>query len=176
MRFSNFKYGLVTIILIFVLGCKKANDKNEPSNEITVKEDVSLNAKQIAGLNYTEYVLSNLAVKETQDWLKLQELNSQIEILKKADLSFFNNDNELLSTFFKELKAEIPQQLKTNAIEARIIVLETSSFKLEGASKLVKMDKKTLLDYVKSVLVSHSNLILQINKKLEKDAQDISLY
>ena len=59
-----------------------------------------------------------------------------IPLLKKGDLSFFNDETELVTTFIKELKEEIPEKLNTPSIQARISVLETCFFKLEGIKDL----------------------------------------
>ena len=86
---------------------------------------------------------------------------------------FKNLLGEFGVTSIKELKEEIPEKLNTPSIQARISVLETCFFKLEGIKDLKNIDKKTILSFIKEVLISHSNLILQINKKLEQESQKI---
>ena len=132
--------------------------------------------EHINDASYFEERISNKK-KEIKNGLEISEINfddvSKIEILKKGDLSFFNDETELVTTFIKELKEEIPEKLNTPSIQARISVLETCFFKLEGIKNLKNIDKKTILSFIKEVLVSHSNLILQINKKFEQESQKI---
>jgi hypothetical protein len=173
MNFSRFKITFFLSIFFLFTSCNSNTSKNSPAEEIKVQEIVKLNKKDIETIEYTEYGPSDLTLKETQNWLKFQELNTQIELLKKGDLSFFNNENELLSTFFKELKSDLPDRLESKAIVSRISALETVSFKLEGTTRLKRIDKATLLNYVKDVLIANTNLVFQINKKLEQESQII---
>ena len=174
MSFNNFIKSFVIIFCFFsIINCKnKNNELITIDNSITYQE-INITAKDIEGIKYTDYALSNLSEKQIEDWLQFQELNTQIEILKKGDLSFFNDETELLSTFIIELKDQIPEDLNSPSIKSRLSVLETCFFKLEGVKDLKNIDKKTILSYIKDVLVSHSNLTLQINKKLEQESQNI---
>jgi len=172
MRFNNLIKSIAVLIgFISLFNCKEKKTEID-SNPVTY-EEINITSKDIEGIKYTDYALSNLSEKQIENWLQFQELNSQIEILKKGDLSFFNDETELVTTFIKELKEEIPEKLNTPSIQARISVLETCFFKLEGIKNLKNLDKKTILSFIKEVLISHSNLILQINKKLEQESQKI---
>lgn len=165
---------IFTTLITFNFSCKKetATEINSETEE-TKTSDININTKDIEKLKYTEYVLSDLAETKTQDWVKFQELITQIEILKKGDLSFFQDDKTLLETFLTDLKNEIPSQLNEPSILVRLNVLETTAFKLEGITELSNLDKNTILNYIKDVLVAYTNIIFQINKKLEKDSQRI---
>jgi len=164
-----------TVLTILNFSCKKTTTietESTPATE-TKASDIKITAKDIEKLDYTEYVLSDLAETKTQDWTKFQELIAQIEILKKGDLSFFQEDKTLLETFLTDLKSEVPALLNEPAILVRLNVFETTAFKLEGISELSNLDKNAILNYVKDVLISYTNIIFQINKKLEKDSQNI---
>lgn len=172
MRFNKLIISFAILFsLILIFNCKEKKSEID-SNPVTY-EEINITQKNIEGIKYTEYALSNLSEKQIEDWLRFQELNSQIEILKKGDLAFFNDETELLTTFINELKEQIPKKLNSPAIQSRLSVLETCFFKLEGINNLKNLDKVTILDYIKDVLVAHSNLILQINKKLEQESQNI---
>jgi hypothetical protein len=159
---------------IFNFSCKKEISADTTTTIEDAKTyEIKITAQDIKKLNYTEYALSDLAESKTQDWLKFQELSTQIEVLKKGDLSFFQNDKTLLKTFLSDLKSEIPLQLSDPSILVRLNVLETTAFKLEGITKLGNLDKTTILNYIKDVLVSYTSIVFQINKKIEKDSQNI---
>lgn len=162
-------------LVVFNFSCKKtATIETESSAATETKaSDIKITAKDIEKLDYTEYALSDLAEAKTQDWVKFQELVTQIEILKKGELTFFQEDKTLLETFLTDLKKEIPSHLNEASILVRLNVFETTAFKLEGISELSNLDKNTILNYIKDVLVSYTNIIFQINKKLEKDSQKI---
>lgn len=176
MKNRNFLATLFFLTLAtFNFSCKQTTTSETESSESTETKsyDIKITAKDIQKLNYTEYVLSDLAKVKTQNWIKFQELSSQIEILKKGELSFFQDDKTLLETFLSDLKSEIPSELNIPSILVRLNVLDTTVHKLEGISELGNLNKDTVLNYIKDLLVAYTNLIFQINKKLEKDAQKI---
>ena len=88
-------------------------------------------------------------------------------------MSFFKENNELLVAFVKDLKEGIPEEINTPLINARLVALETKMLKLEGVVNLSNPDKKEVLSVIKDFLTAFSNLNLQINKKIEKDSQNI---
>ena len=164
----------VCIILLYgcfilLMGC--VNDK-KPSDMIdseTADEKAPITAKIISNLNFTDYALSSNGEKITEDWKKYQELAIQINYLKKADLSFFNGDRDILKGFIDTLKLKIPDTLQTNAIISRTTIIETMLYRLNENLTLDNISDSLKLQSVKEVLVAFSNLNYQINKKLEKD-------
>lgn len=162
---------LVFLFIISVLGC---NNKLNKENEV-VQPDVkksTITEKDIEQLEYTEYALSDLAVTATQDWIKFQELSNQIIILKKGEFSFFE-DKALLKSFITDLKNQTPESLDDSSIHVRLTVLETTFLKIESINNLGNVSKDTKISYIKDALMAYNNLIIQINKKLEKDSQPI---
>lgn len=156
------------LMIAFVLSCQKktetiqTTEKETPSNEIS--------AKDISDLKYTDYALDAEAKKILIDWQKFQELNIQLGYLKQGDLNFFRNQQEEVKTLFDSLKVKIPEPINVIPIVSRITVLETKSLKLHTNLTLANIEKATKLASIKEVLVAHANLILQINKKIEYDA------
>ena len=161
----------MSMVLFVVLGCKKNNASAEALSQSENSQAYKITSRDIDQLKYTDFALSDLADASTKDWLKFRELLSQIDILKKGDLSFFKDDKAILVSFITDLKNEIPEVVNTVSVVVRLSVLETVLFKLEGVSNLNNVNKDVLLKAVKEVLVAHSNLILQINKKFEKESQ-----
>lgn len=97
-----------------------------------------------------------------------------MEYLKSADLAFFKSEPTLLDVFINDLEKEIPDAIKTNEILARITALETKILKLNSLLTLGNIPKKERLEGIKETLVAMSNLNLQINKKFEFEANNIS--
>lgn len=161
------KYLSIFILLCF-LSCKKQQEK---SDLIVVKKNDSLliKEKDIAKLQYTDYLLDDRtrnAVVNWQDYSKLQEV---IDNVKKNNFSFFKGDAQAVRDLLKNLKQTIPYEVNTPSILARIAALETKIFKLESISKLPTSSKSEILELTKELLVTFSNLNLQMNKKLEAD-------
>ena len=73
----------------------------------------------------------------------------------------------------KELRKDIPDTLKTQSVLSRITIVENMLYKLDEAYKLNTTTKTELAASVKALLISYSNLNFQLNKKLEKDNQNI---
>lgn len=165
------KFGSIILQLFFVMLISCGNDKGaqEPLDNKADNEGVEITTKAIQNLDYSDYVLSNEAEKELANWEKYQELAIQVNYLKKADLSFFNGDKELLKKFLEEFKIGLQEKLKTNPIISRMAIVETSILRLNDNLTLDNISGKDKLESVKEVIVAFSNLNYQINKKLESD-------
>ena len=106
-------------------------------------------------------------------WEKYTEFQKVILDVKVANLSFFRDNNEILTVLIDELKTTIPEMVNTPQVMARIIALETTLYKLESNVNLSNAKKETVISAVKEFLIAFSNLNLQMNKKLEKESQNI---
>lgn len=157
---------LSVLLIITAASCKNKEEQ-------AVKEDTTSNgltAKEISDLKYTDYVLDAKAKELLIDWQRFQELNIQMKYLKQGDLNFFKNEQSEVKVLFDSLKVNIPGAINIKPIISRITVLETKSLKLHSNLSLLNIEKATKLGSVKEVLVAYANLILQINKKIEYDA------
>ena len=106
-------------------------------------------------------------------WQPYITIADAVESLKQADFSFFTADIEVFNSAIKDLENTIPEPIKTQSIQARVLALKTQLLKLKGLVALQAISKKEKLLAVKEVFVAFSNLNLQINKKVEKDSQNI---
>ena len=166
-------YILSSLLLCVNLSCDKTTTSSDKTLQEIDPEILKISANDINQIKYTEFALSDLSEKGIKDWLKFQELQEEIVILKKGDLSFFKEDKTILQSFITDLKVEIPEALNIPSILVRLSVLETSIFKLEGISNFNNIKNELLLTAIKDVLIANSNIILQMNKKFEKDSQNI---
>jgi len=168
------KISVSLLIILFISSCNSETTSDSNTDEEIVTIDSSkITAKDIAKLRYTDYALSNLTRSKTVNWQKFNELTEKIEVLKTGDLSFFRDDKAILVGFLNDLKSEVPESLKTSAILVRLTVIETAFLKLEGLASLSSAKKEDLLIIIKDVLLSYTNLVFQMNKKFEKESQNI---
>ena len=161
---------ILGLCCVTVMSC--GDDKSttiETETVATTDQNARITAKTIESLNYNDYVLSSEAEKAIISWDKYRELESQIRFLKKADFSFFNGDKELLTTFIREFKTQMPEEFKTNPIISRNAIIETALLKLNENLTIDNIERKDKLLGIKALFVAFSNLNYQINKKLEKD-------
>lgn len=166
MRFLFFLFFLI------ITSCQDSQNKNAENTlsdsfaEVVSKEDVQ-------SLNYIDFVLDSKVERAISSWEKYNELQKVILDIKDANLSFFRDNNEIITALINDLKTTIPEQIKSPHIEARILVLETKLFKLESHSNLSNIKKETILKAIEEVLIAFSNLNFQMNKKIEKESQRI---
>jgi len=161
--------------IILSNSCKKEEgtvtaESSQITNEV---KDSKITNKDIEALDYIEYVLSERSEQSTRDWLKFQELRKHIDDLKKGDLSFFKEEKTIIQEFTTELESQIPESLNDASINARLVALKTTIYKLHDDATLNNHDKKLLLISIKETLIAQISLIFQINKKFEKDGQQI---
>ena len=169
------RHGPFYILVCFLvnIGCNNApTQKLEETKEVS-EHIKDITPKDIESLRFEDYALSDDSRKALENWQKYQDLNEQIDFIRKADFSFFSGDSKVLKAFLNDFKTEMPETIKTAPILSRIIALETKILKLNSILRLNNMDKATRVDAIKEVLVAMSNLNLQINKKFELEANRV---
>jgi len=157
-------------VMVFFSSCP---DKKSTLQEGSDKVDVSSNtitAGDIEQIKILEFGLSADGKKLTEDWTPFQTLNTEIENLNSGDLTYFQQDPELLQTQFKELRTSLPDTLKSKPVEARLLAFETKLYMMNNELNLQNFPKEEKIQSIKEFLIAYSNLVLQMNKKLELDA------
>ena len=174
--YSKGELKMRVLLILGVLFCCLSCAKQEESNVLNeIQEDTvsQITKEDISKLNFREFILDAKAEKSLESWQKYYELDNIINNVNQANLTFFKNNNEILIAFIDDLKGTTPEVIDTPLIMARLVVLETKIFKLEGVVNLSNPSKKEVLSVIKECLSAFSNLNLQINKKFEKDSQNI---
>lgn len=167
------KHFVLLLSIFLVMGCKSETEQAITDVSATNKDAERITTIDIENLKYTDYVLSPDSKEAVSNWQRFQELTMQMEYLKQADFSFFGGKNEILTTFLKDLRRDMPQTVATPAIKERLIALETKLLKLHSTLMLSNAKKSEKLNNIKELLVATSNLHLQINKKFELESQVI---
>ena len=165
-------YKLIAVFIVCLLiSC--GNDKTKQVDVSIDKQDLSIIEKEdLSKLNYTDFILERNSRTKISDWIKYDELEEKINELKKADLSYFKGDKEVVETLVKEFLETIPDSINTDAINARILVVQNMYYKLNSTINLSTSTKVELKKAITDFFESFSNLNFQINKKFEKDSQD----
>ncbi|NNC48991.1 MAG: hypothetical protein HKO01_00465 [Flaviramulus sp.] len=160
------------IIIILLVSCKNNEESNVP-NVIENQQVQDINVEDISNLKYVDYVLDFKTEEAIKDWQEYYELQSVINEVIKSDLSFFNDNEENINILISKLKENIPAEVKSDGILARLLVLETKLLKLQSLSNLSTTTKEELLTIIKEFFVSFSNVNFQMNKKIEFDNRAI---
>ena len=163
---------IISIFCFMLVGCGDDKSTAEIESTDSTEQEIKITAKAIENFKYTDYALSAESEEALSNWDKYQELAIQLSYLKKADLSFFNGDKEVLKKFIGEFISTTPQQFLTNPIMSRTAIIETTLLKLNENLTLDNIEGRDKLLSVKEVLIAFSNLNYQINKKLERDTFD----
>lgn len=162
-------YSLLSLnLLLWVQSCKET-PSNPPSQP-------QMNVAPIPSEEVQEQdpPISNNAVrKEFSEWNNYPTLDTAIKILENGDSTFFKTPIEDINQLFLDIKKSIPKSLKTNGILARVKVTETLSRKLHELYNVENTDLNELDQTKIDLIESHNNLIFQINKTREKEAQQI---
>lgn len=162
----------VLILLICFAACTNAKKENTLTDQ--EKNDARTVSKEtISNLDYIEFVLDPKAEQLFETWAKYAELQNLATNLKQGDLSFFKDNSELLLALIEDFKATIPEEINSPSILVRIKALETKMYKLESAVSLNTTSKEYLTASIKELLIAFSSFHLQVNKKFEKESQNI---
>lgn len=162
---------LISLLSIFVvfLTCKKDQENTEVVVEKPI-ESLEITAKDVSKIRYTDYILDERTENAIINWNEYKQLANVIHNVKKGNFSFFSNNEKETNDLLRNLKQNIPLEVNSNAITARIIAFETKLLKLQSLYNLSTTSKQELIGLTKEFLVAFSNLNLQMNKKLEADS------
>ncbi len=163
---------LVLFICVFC-SCKK-NGREQPDNIGGDQDSTTISKDELQKLNFTEFVLDPDSEKYIAGWWKYKELEDKINKLKNADFSYFKSDKKIIETLIKEFKKTGLLDINEEAIQARILVVETMYLKLNNTINISSSTKEEIKKAITNLLEAFSNLNYQINKKLERDSQNIS--
>ncbi len=158
---------------LLLLSCNNASKESKPEQTFVEPVSKSLSEKDISKLKYIDYGLDTKTENVIENWLKYKELETLVQNVKKGDLSYFNDNKEIIKTFLTEFEKTIPDTINTAPVLARIVAFKTKLYKLESLSNLGTTTKQELGMTIKEFLESFSNLNLQMNKKLESDSHQI---
>lgn len=165
----NIKFLGVLGLCILLFNCKNVEETDQ--NDVVDKNiDQNITAADISNLDFTEFILDPKAKKITDNWMIYNEFKDQVANIKAGDLSY---EQKTINDFFKGFKETVPDSLNTNAIIARITVIENSLYLIENISKLSTTTNEELMNSIKAYLIAASNLDFQINKVVEKESQQI---
>lgn len=169
-------HSLVTaFFIVFILASCQSN-KNETVEEQTETTNTwEFSKEDLKTLDQAEFVIDVKAKPTIAQWSKYNEAVQLVEDIKSGNLSFFMENHELVEALVKDLKENLPEAIATPAVKARLLVFETQLFKLESELNLDTANRDSVLKTAKKTLLAFNNITLQINKKYEKESQQIEM-
>lgn len=163
----------ILFLLLIVVACNNKTQQEPETFEEQKKTISLLTEADISKLNYVEFDLDQKVLALTESWEPFTKLKTTVTNFKKADFSFFEEDERASTELIFALKKEIPDTLKTQSVLSRITIVENTLHKLDEAHELSSTTKAQLASALKELFIACSNLNFQLNKKLEKDSQHI---
>ncbi|WP_375239860.1 hypothetical protein [Aurantibacter sp.] len=162
------------IILVFFLisSCIDNSKKETEENTSLVKKEV-LTKGLISKLKFNDILLDKPAKVLVEEWKSYTAIDQAILNIKDLNFSFFTEQEDIFNSTLLELKTTIPENIDSQPINARVLVLQNQLYRFQEELKIKKQLEKDDLIFIKDVFVAFSNLNLQINKKLEKEEQQI---
>ncbi len=164
---------VILIILICALFSCRNNNADQPNINVIVQDSTSITKADIEKLNYNEFILDEDSDKKIVGWLKYREMSDRITEIKNGDLSYFKGDKKIVETFIQEFTDTVPSNIDDEAIQARVLIVRTMYLKLNSVISMSTSSKTAIEKSIKDLLEAFSNLNFQINKKFERDAQNI---
>lgn len=173
---KNSNYNIIKTIGIFafillIFSCQKKENDNE--HEVGEKTSQSITEGDIEKLDFIDFGLDIKTEQAIESWEAYYQIQDLTTSLRKGDINFFIENTDAIKTLLTDLKTTIPEKVNTQATQARLLVLETKMSKLESLANLNTTTKDELALAIKDFLQSFSNLNFQMNKKLEKEGQNI---
>lgn len=169
------KYSMLLLCVISLLACQSEPKAESQESDQESTSTAALSQVDIDAINYKDYVLSSEAKSTLESWKNYSELSRHINALKKADLSFFKSEEEIMKGFIEEFKTGMPDAISTESIKARVLVVENDLLKMQSLANLSNIKKAELLKAVEDLFLAYANLNLQINKKFELESQNIEI-
>lgn len=156
-------YILFFTILFLNLGCKDDSTDTEEQEP-----------KEVVGFIYGEKgfdlpQLSPLASEETVQWGVLNDLLDEIKKIYGSDYMSVRIRAENVKEYTDSVVNSIPDGLRTQAINSRILVLKTRAGLLYESSHLGSIDTSQIQKSIRELNRATANLLMQFNEKAQKD-------
>jgi hypothetical protein len=159
-------------VCFFSLSCINNSDKEIVKETTVIQKDI-LTKGLISKLKFNDILLDKSAKVIIEEWKSYTAIDKAIIDIKSLKFTFFTEQEDIFRSTLLELKTTIPEAIDSQPIKARILVLQNQLYRFQEELKIKKQLKKEDIIFIKEVFVAFSNLNLQINKKLEKEAQQI---
>ncbi|WP_299250305.1 hypothetical protein [uncultured Lacinutrix sp.] len=162
---------LIIALLVTLSSCKKEVTTTETT--LVTSDSTKITKEDISKINYIEYGIDNKAKATLDSWQAYNTISSAIDQIKQADFTFFKTDDAIFNTTLKDIETTTPEAIDSEPIKARILILRTKLLKLRESVNLNTASKTEKLIAIRELFQSFSYVTLQINKKFEKEAQNI---
>lgn len=158
----------ILLIALFI-GCKQ--NKSEGSKE-TETEKKTLALKQKVEISREQVVLLPEAQEITNQWLAYITAQSEMENFKNYTLNNVISNATPISEIMNSLKGTVPARLNSNAVQARLGVLETKAKILKQLTEKREVNPEEISKTAKEIPLEFNNFKIQINELFQKTLEE----
>lgn len=148
--------------------CSDASNKNSQISELTQDQTTLYGNQDFIFPPFTED-----AYTKVMEWSVFEEFHTELKTLNGHTKGMLQSKTERLLIYADSLTKKLPNDLYTNSIISRMIVVKTRINLLAQEVNAPKVDSLRLQNYMKETNNAVKNLIIQINEKIEKDKIDL---
>lgn len=163
---------IILMLLVVFSACKKEVKPSTAVDNVTV-DSTKVTKEDISKIKYIEYGIDNKAKETLDSWTAYNTISRAVDALKEGDFTFFDADDTAFNTILKDIETTTPEKINSEPIKARVLILRTKLLKVREVLTLKTSTKTEKIAALKALFQSFSYVTLQINKKFEKEAQNI---
>ena len=160
-------------MLLVTLSACKQEVKTDTNVTLIENDTTKVTKEDISKINYIEYGIDKKAKVTLDSWEAYNTISRAINGVKEADFTFFMADEEVFNTTLNDIETTTPANINSEAIKARVLILRTKLLKFRAILSLNTSTKKDKLIAIKELFQSFTYVTLQVNKKFEKESQNI---
>ncbi len=155
-----------TVVFLLVISC------GNPSETVENSEDTQHPSTLFGNKNFEFPVLDTNAKEYITQWGAYEDFEGEAKSINGRTIDDLQATTERLILRIDSLTKKVPDTLKTQAIESRVMVAKTRASLLFQEVRKSRIDSAKLQDQINEMNLATKNLILQINEKFLKDAID----
>jgi len=167
---NNFSHFLLFIIICCTFSCNDKNDAPTQKNETYIN---AIDTLQIANsINLKPRVkLTAKAKTAVEQWSFYIDLTKKIDSIPSKTLGQLKNNLDKFATLYQNEEAadeaevsQTPPEVKTNAIDARLLAIETQVHILQNLADMNEPDPSKISNHIGELQNAYQDLNLQLNE------------
>ena len=168
-RFCQFKYLVFLVLLgLLLIGCEDTKE------EIPQQSEEVVDSSSTFGDSDKKFpLLIPEAQQQVENWSVFEDFLLELSRLNGSNINELKARTERLGMHTDSLSKRIPNDLYTNPVTSRLMVLRTRIKLLSQEVNRSFIDSVAVAVQIDELNHAATNLLLQINEKIQKDMIDL---
>ena len=176
---NNFSHFLLLIIICCTFSCNNKNDAPAQKNEAYIN---AIDTLQIANsINLKSRAKLTLQAKTAvEQWSFYTDLTKKIDSIPSKTLGQLKNNLEKFATLYQNEEAadeaeisQTPPEVKTNAIDARLLAIKTQVHILQNLADMNEPDPSKISNHIGELQNAYQDLNVQLNELFNTSVKDL---